>query len=1793
MDRHILDEEVARRLPLPLAQLYRRAFNAKAPLERHQAAYYLWEAALKLLASVAVVEYAEEGGACRAEPAAERALRNLARPSLGHWWEILRLLMPLLSRSGPSAWVALEDLVLGGAREDLARSAGLDAALRDALGEGAGARSAVRPSGLIERIIRYRNRELGHGAAGQRPADFYARLGWALLLGFSELFGRLDVLAGGRLIYLAEVRRLPAGGWLAERFELRGESERRLEPLEFADGEAASFIRPQRLYLERSPRSGGPGAPKDGAFLRSLHPLLLYQQETGEFFSLNARRGKRRVEYLSYQSGRVLPVDEDLGQDHRRLLASVLGREVDSSSIGQWAVESQAEESPAGAAEEDLEPAGGAGQLGDFRLLSVLGRGGMGIVYRAWQPTLGRQVALKCLAGSSDANADVRFRREIRALGRVEHPNLVKIFTSGADGEQWFYAMELIEGADLSSICEHLGAASASEVSEAEWKKALSQACEAARSKEKPISAGAGAPLQARPPGRSEAPDAASAGRDEAPRPGRSHVALSVDVLRQAAEAAHALHEAGVVHRDIKPGNILLTADGSHAVLMDLGLALLSDDAGGQLTATRQFVGTLRYASPEQLLSAGSLDRRSDVYSLGATLWELLTLKPLFGAGEGISTPELMFRIQSADPGRPRRHNPLVPRDLEAIVLKCLEKDRSRRYPTAGELADDLRRWQRNEPVSAQAPTLGYVLGKYARRHRLAIGAAAAILLLGLLGAATAFLRLERAHRETRAALLHLYTARGLQASRDGSDADALLWLARARELAAGDASSEQASRLRVQNWSRGAARPVRAFAHAGQRPKKLVFHPQGEHLLVVTEEGDCAVWDIAREERLSRASGMGPMSAAAWSPGGGILALATPEGEVLVAGFPAGEERERLELPGPAAALAFSPDGRLLALAGSGVGIRVLESRRHAGPELPHPGLVVHVDFDETSSRLLTACEDGLARVFQLDREGAPVSLEPLLSVEHRRDESRGQSWPVFFAGGSLLLALSSDYEITAWDLERRMVERRISADAGFFSLPTPAPGGSCFAIGGWNAKLFQWPSAHPAMLSPQPLATGVVALAFRPDGRKLATAHEEQIVRIWAMPGGKPAPPPGPIASLEGTLPHQEQVSLLAYDPMGRHLATAQRDGLVRLWALDLQQAAERRVWDKGLAATSPDGRFLLTAGKTPYSTALEAQVLEVQSAAPAAERLPAGGLLTGGCFSPDGESAVVLSTTTRRTAERRHRTYRAHETPGRIQLWAWRSGWELFEAVATDSEPLDATFHPQGAVLYVLCAGGELLAVDVAGGRVVQRLGDGSRMEAGELPLKRMLLCAPDGRTLVSWGLGGGARVRDTSNLSLRHVLGESRASDVAVSPDGRLLAVAERSGRVGIHDLESGRAAVPDLMHPGEVGEVRFDASGERLLTACRDSMARVWDWRRGSLAGPPLEHTAGVSTVSFVGGEWVLTTSVDGWLQLWEWRTAQTVAPRLPIYFDSPLGHQSFVTPGRSQGVVCDSNEFVFLCFEGLLASSRQALVEGDLRSLAEVVSGKRLHESAAAKTVTLTSGEWLDRWSALRAGRAELCRWRHGIEEQRAWLERQAIECAAAWDFDGERWHLERLEALGAAVDRRRFEDAEEFVRAWRFAPRARRWSDFEAFEALGEEQRESVEREALSAPLVRSPGPYIGFIPQYSRERTHQAVGYAARRIECEQPRRVRLHAGSDDALRLWLDGRLILEVLEVRPPVPDQNSALLELAAGGNRLLVELCQAWSYWGMYIRLEDAMTGEPLRLRDDDRLEPLRTARTR
>ncbi len=734
-----LDDAVLHQLPLPLAQLYRRAHNAHNPTEAHQAAFYAFEVALKLLGATAVVEYAERTDP---DPAVTSRLEALARPALGHWWEFARLLLPVLA-TADAGFATLAGFVLSDTRrDDVPALAGLSALLRTETGHSPGAKSTVVLRDLFDQVITYRNVTIGHGAIGMKGDRRYERVARAMRAGLTELFGKVDVLAGRRLMYVGELAQ-SQGVWLVPRWELVGPNPRRVATLEVPRGQEAGLPDGRRVYLSA-----------DGDALRLMHPLVDFDPESESFYLFNSVKGKRDGDFLCYLTGETRRVDV---RDRRGLLGRVMDRPVADADVRAW-------EDAADAADvTPLPQAVCERHLGDFELISELGRGGMGVVYRAWQPSLRREVAVKEIRDLGEKQAHARFVREIRAHGKVDHPHVVKVFASGSDGERQFFAMELLDGVSLGHVLELIGRdETLREVNPNTWSKAVSSACDQVRQAEKPLSN----PPPAVPP---PVPPTDTPPPSRRPRRAlRGYIAQVAELVRQTAVAAHALHEAGIVHRDIKPGNIQVSPDGTHATLMDLGLAHLAEDEG-KITRTRQVLGTPQYASPQQVMAMGKADRRDDVYSLGATLWELLTLRPMFDADARTPLPQLFERIQREDPADPRSVQPDVPKELAVICLKCLHKDAPGRYQTAREVAEEIERWQQNRPILAR-PSTSLERGlKWVRRNPLLT----ALFATALVGAAFSTWQWVRAEGEATQAKANAKLANDEKTRADGEAAAA------------------------------------------------------------------------------------------------------------------------------------------------------------------------------------------------------------------------------------------------------------------------------------------------------------------------------------------------------------------------------------------------------------------------------------------------------------------------------------------------------------------------------------------------------------------------------------------------------------------------------------------------------------------------------------------------------------------------------------------------------------------------------------------------------------------------------------------------------------------------------------------------------------------------------------------------------------------------------------------------------------------------------------------------------------
>jgi serine/threonine-protein kinase len=377
-------------------------------------------------------------------------------------------------------------------------------------------------------------------------------------------------------------------------------------------------------------------------------------------------------------------------------------------------------------------------QVGGYRILCEIGRGGMGVVYEAEQQALGRRVALKVLprASAGDGSAQVRFQREAKAAARMHHTNIVPVFDVGSDGEHLYYAMQLIHGQGLDLVIQDLkrlrsksraGPGSAGVADD----RSIAASLVTGKFEQEIL-----APEQ-------ETDSKATAAYEEslpssAVLPGQSEMSTATSNRRayfrsvaqigvQTAAALSYAHSRGIIHRDIKPGNLILDTTGNVWVT-DFGLAKTGD---GAMTHTGDILGTIRYMSPERF--RGQCDVRADVYALGMTLYELLTLKAAHASEDRLKLIEL---VRTSEPSSPRTVDARIPLDLETIVMKAIDKDPKRRYQSADEMAEDLQRFVNDEPIKARRVGAVERFTRWCRRNPVVAGLTAAVLALMAVGTA-------------------------------------------------------------------------------------------------------------------------------------------------------------------------------------------------------------------------------------------------------------------------------------------------------------------------------------------------------------------------------------------------------------------------------------------------------------------------------------------------------------------------------------------------------------------------------------------------------------------------------------------------------------------------------------------------------------------------------------------------------------------------------------------------------------------------------------------------------------------------------------------------------------------------------------------------------------------------------------------------------------------------------------------------------------------------------------------------
>jgi len=1172
------------------------------------------------------------------------------------------------------------------------------------------------------------------------------------------------------------------------------------------------------------------------------------------------------------------------------------------------------------------EPVSTASPAG-YEILGELGRGGMGVVYKARHLTLKRTVALKMVLTGSHAGAQelARFKSEAEAVARLQHPNIVQIFEVGEHNGLPFCALEYVEGGSLAHKVD-------------------------------------GQPL---PP------------------------SVAAGLVRTLAEAMHLAHSRNVIHRDLKPANVLLTADGVPKVT-DFGLARQMDSDSGQ-TQTGAVMGTPSYMAPEQASGqTHAAGPAADVYALGAILYACLTGQPPF---KGASPLETMDMVRSREPEPPSRRQPRVPRDLETICLKCLAKEPEKRYASALELAEDLRRFQNGEPIHARPVGRLERTWRWCRRNPSMAAMAAVVVLLGLGGLggilwqwrqaeeargeavakaaaeAEANRTAQAARRTTELTLADTYTSFGIMAGERDDPGQAVLWFAQAARQAGAEDVRAGLNRLQAVTWSRQAFQPVCALPHAAEWLQSLVFHPGGRYLLTQTAPEDegaeqWTLWDLARETALPLPEPSGKVSNAAWNPDGSVLALGTTQGAVTLFGFPSGTRQQRIDFGGCIRALAFSADGHWLA-AGGDSGARVWSCRNDtfATPELAHPRPVTGLAFNPAGTRLATGCPDDKVRVFAVPGASGQPLFPPVPHLGRKLRHFHGQvlhSAPLFLNDGRELLTHAGKGELS-WRQADTGTEVRQLRFQGLLETKVISPDGRYLALSRQEAPAQIWDMAVGGETAPLSVLrhrdrTFMMSMAFSPDGQTLLTGCSDGAVGLWAVPGGK---------AIAAPLLHHTHVNVVAFAPDGRFVATAQRGGLVRLWTVPGPGLGGYQVAhgaSASFAQVSPDGKYLLASGMSYHKGDLfTLRVHDSADGKPVGFPLTGDTLVIGAVFSPDGQSIAVARSHAREPQQRKGG---AGVRGGQIECWSWQTGKRQGDGLPMPSEPRSLDYSPDGRSLAVLCAGGELLLLDAAAQRIKRQWqAHPAFWSANAWQRNGAVRFSPDGRGLLTWGtdvLVRGWEADTGQPRWARPLENKSICSDVQFAPDGRYLATAARDNTVRFWDWDTGQPAAQALPHPDWVHAVQFSPDGRHVLTGCRDGRARLWSWRNGQLIwGVGHEHE--IHAVAFTpDGRWALTASDDKTLRVWDSATGKPLTPPLPLSGE-----------GLSLAVTADGRRVVVGGFMKALEVFRldelgadDRLDLEDLCLWGEVLSGQRVHSGGG--TTMLTAAEWLDRWREYR-----------------------------------------------------------------------------------------------------------------------------------------------------------------------------------------------------------------------------------
>ena len=1181
-------------------------------------------------------------------------------------------------------------------------------------------------------------------------------------------------------------------------------------------------------------------------------------------------------------------------------------------------------------------------RIGRYKLLQQIGEGGCGVVFMAEQEEpVRRRVALKVIKLGMDTRQVIaRFEAERQALALMDHPNIAKFYDAGVttpagseisnfksqiQGGRPYFVMELVRGVRLTEFCEE------------------------------------------------------------------NHLSMRqrLDLFVLVCHAVQHAHQKGIIHRDLKPSNILVTVNDGVPVpkVIDFGIAKAT--TGQQLTdktlftAFEQFMGTPAYMSPEQaVLTSLDIDTRSDIYSLGVLLYELLTGKTPFDARElwKAGVDEMRRTIREVEPVKPSTRLTLerlatssagsgkseiqnlkseIDKDLDWIVMKALEKDRARRYETASGFAADVLRHLNHEAVIARPPSLLYKFQKAVRRNKPAFAAAAAVLLALLAGLGLTAWQAVRASKAEQAAR-GAEQAERTQAEKARTDRDrAVLAEAKAQEMVATELQAKSVAlierqraedaldRAQIQVAEIAVARGDMAAGLAGLA--SVLGHAPtnrmvAERIFFLLSYGNFPVpitpplihdeWITSSQfsaDGLRVLTSSADNTARVWDAQTG-----TPLGEVM-------------RHDGMVWSARFSPDGLRVVTASGDKTARIWDARtgEALSAQLTHAEDVYEAQFSLDGLQVLTAAggrESRATRVWD-GRTGKPLS-EPL------RYGTNG--WTRFSPDGSRVLTFGTDHAVRLWDARTGKFLAEPLKHSNDINYAEFSPDGLRLVTASDDSTARVW-DAHTGKPLTEPLRHNdwVMTASFSPDGLRLVAIIHDQTAQIWDTQTGKP---------ITETIQHDRlQFGSARFSPDGLRLVTGSGDRTARVWDARTGKplgGPMRHDYSVNLGQFSPDGkRVLITSGIDGNS----ARVWDPSPRMQSATILRHGGHVRVAQFSPDGLRVVTGNETSMRVWDARSgkpltellqhdaiSTARLspdglrmvtipYENPARV--WEVQTGRHLTTPLG-EGKVNSTQFSPDGLRVVTASSDNAARVWDAQTGKpLTEPLRHGSRVESAEF--------SPDGLRVVTASFDKTARVWDAQTGKpltepLRH---GSRVESAQFSPDGLRVATASDDRTARVWDSHTGKPLTRPLWHDDGVGNAQFSPDGRHMITFSGYS-ARIWDAQNGKLLTEPLRHDTIVKSAQFSSdGLRVVTASHDGTARVWDAQTGNPLTE--PLRHDDSVYSAQFSPDGLH--VVTASADGTARIWPMSFPSEP---APSWLPALATAVGGKRLTETGALEPVS-------------------------------------------------------------------------------------------------------------------------------------------------------------------------------------------------------------------------------------------------